>query len=61
MNYEDIVKVNKLFTEAKVPTKDRYGYMVMDDGSIKMFGPTTDTFVKTGMNKNQTNRFYKVK
>jgi len=43
-NYDDIKKVTELLKNAKVPTKYRYGYEVMEDGSVKMFGPTKDVY-----------------
>ena len=38
--YDDIMKIAEALDNAKVPTKDRYGYTVMDDGSVEMFAPT---------------------
>jgi hypothetical protein len=38
-NYEDIKKVNEALKKAMTPLEDRAGYMVMKDGSIRMFGP----------------------
>ena len=43
--YDDIKKATELLKNAKVPTEDRHGYMVMDDGSVKMFGSIRDEYV----------------
>ena len=45
---ENIKKVNEALNSATTPTKDRYGYVVKEDGSVVPFGPIThDEFVPT--------------
>ena len=44
----NILDVQKALNEAKVPTVDRYGYIIKEDGSVEPFGPITySEFVPT--------------
>ena len=60
MTYDDIINTTNALKEAKVPTESRSGYMVMNDGSIKMFGAVTDEFVPVD-NKPSKVKVHKVK
>jgi hypothetical protein len=57
---DSILKAVEALNNAKVPTEGRAGYMVMNDGSIKMFGPITDKYVPVD-NKPSNVKIHKVK